>query len=65
MRALAGRIGRASPYLTAIVEQGLFSLLNLGVVLVLGRVMTPEQFGACVLWFSVAYVLASVQKVGS
>ena len=65
MRALAGRIGRASPYLTAIVEQGLFSLLNLGVVLVLGRVMTPEQFGACVLWFSVAYVLASVQNAVS
>jgi len=65
MRALAGRIGRASPYLTAIVEQGLFSLLNLGVVLVLGRVMTPDQFGACVLWFSVAYVLTSVQNAVS
>ncbi|GAW39856.1 hypothetical protein SH203_00239 [Brevundimonas sp. SH203] len=65
MRALAGRIGRASPYLTAIIEQGLFSLLNLGVVLVLGRVMTPDQFGACVLWFSVAYVLASVQNAVS
>nr|WP_316628248.1 hypothetical protein [uncultured Brevundimonas sp.] len=65
MRALAGRIGRASPYLTAIVEQGLFSLLNLGVVLILGRIMTPEQFGACVLWFSVAYVLASVQNAVS
>lgn len=65
MRALAGRIGRASPYLTAVVEQGLFSLLNLGVVLVLGRLMSPEQFGACVFWFSVAYVLASVQNAVS
>lgn len=66
MRGLAGRrFGGAARYLTAIVEQGLFSLLNLGVVLVLGRLMAPEQFGACVLWFSVAYVLASVQNAVS
>lgn len=64
MRGLS-RLGGASRYLTAIVEQGLFSLLNLGVILVLGRLMTPEQFGACVFWFSVAYVLASVQNAVS
>lgn len=62
---LKARLAGASSYLTAIVEQGLFSLLNLGVVLVLGRLMAPEQFGACVLWFSVAYVLASVQNAVS
>ena len=62
---LGARLGGASPYLTAVVEQGLFSLLNLGVVLALGRLMSPEQFGACVLWFSVAYVLASVQNAVS
>ena len=59
------RLAGASRYLTAIVEQGLFSLLNLGVVLVLGRLMTPEQFGACIFWFAVAYVLASVQNAVS
>lgn len=62
---LGARLGGASRYLTAVIEQGLFSLLNLGVVLALGRLMSPEQFGACVLWFSVAYVLASVQNAVS
>lgn len=42
---LGARLGGASRYLTAVVEQGLFSLLNLGVVLALGRLMSPEQFG--------------------
>lgn len=65
MRGLTAGLGGASRYLTAVVEQGLFSLLNLGVVLVLGGVMESEQFGACIFWFSVAYVLASVQNAVS
>ncbi|MFN7107689.1 MAG: hypothetical protein ACK4MY_05685 [Brevundimonas sp.] len=65
MRGLTARLGGASRYFAAIVEQGLFSLLNIGVVLILGRLMAPEQFGACIFWFSVAYVLASVQNAVS
>lgn len=60
-----GATGRMSRYLTAAVEQGLFSLLNLGLILALGALLTPEDLGACVLWFSVAYVLASVQNAVS
>lgn len=54
-----------SRYLTAAVEQALFSLLNLGMVLALGVLLTPEGLGACVLWFAVAYVLGSVQNAVS
>ena len=54
-----------SRYAIAIVEQGLFSILNLGVTLLLGRLLAPEQFGAAVVWFAVAYVLVSVQNAVS
>ena len=56
---------RMSRYLTAAIEQGLFSVLNLGLILALGVLLTPEDLGACVLWFSVAYVLGSVQNAVS
>jgi O-antigen/teichoic acid export membrane protein len=49
-------------YLNSIIEQGLWSLLNLGVTLLLGRLVAPEQFGAFIFWSSSAYVLSSLQN---
>ncbi|MBP7705130.1 MAG: hypothetical protein KA105_07580 [Caulobacter sp.] len=51
-----------SRYLTSIVEQALWSLLNLGVTLLLAKLAAPEAFGTFVFWSSTAYVLSSVQN---
>ncbi|OXE37647.1 MAG: hypothetical protein CGW95_00255 [Phenylobacterium zucineum] len=49
-------------YLTAAVEQALWSILNLGVNLMLLRVATPEQYGTFAFWANVAFVLISFQN---
>jgi O-antigen/teichoic acid export membrane protein len=51
-----------SRYLTSIIEQALWSALNLGVALLLAKLAVPAQFGAFVFWASTAYVLSSVQN---
>lgn len=51
-----------SRYLTSIIEQGLWSLLNLGVTLLLAKLAAPADFGVFVFWSSCAYVLSSVQN---
>jgi O-antigen/teichoic acid export membrane protein len=51
-----------SRYLTSIVEQALWSLLNLGVTLLLARLASPEEFGVFVFWSSIAYVMSSLQN---
>jgi hypothetical protein len=35
-----------------VIEQGLWSLLNLGVNLMLIRLTAPEQYGAFALWLT-------------
>ncbi|MDG2521167.1 hypothetical protein P7B02_06395 [Caulobacter segnis] len=52
-------------YLTSAVEQGLFSILNLGVNLVLIRLVAPQDYGVFVFWGALGYVLASVQNAVS
>ncbi|WP_269715461.1 hypothetical protein [Caulobacter sp. NIBR2454] len=52
-------------YLTSAVEQGLSSILNLGVNLVLIRLVTPEDYGVFVFWGALGYVMASVQNAVS
>ncbi len=54
-----------SRYLTSIIEQALWSLLNLGVILLLAKLAAPAEFGAFVFWSSTAYVLSSVQNAVS
>lgn len=51
-----------SRYLTSIVEQALWSLLNLGVTLLLAKLAAPAEFGTFIFWSSTAYVLSSVQN---
>lgn len=51
-----------SRYLTSIIEQALWSLLNLGVALLLAKLAAPAEFGTFVFWSSTAYVLSSVQN---
>lgn len=51
-----------SRYLTSIIEQALWSALNLGVALLLAKLASPDAFGAFVFWASIAYVLSSVQN---
>jgi len=51
-----------SRYLTSAVEQALWSLLNLGVNLLLIRIAAPDQYGAFAFWANVAFVLSSVQN---
>lgn len=51
-----------SRYLTAVVEQALWSLLNLGVNLLLIRITAPDQYGAFAFWANVAFMLASLQN---
>ena len=48
-------------YMAAIIEQGLWSLLNLGVNLGVARFVTPEGYGGFVFWTNLGYVLASLQ----
>lgn len=49
-------------YLTAAIEQALWSILNLGVNLLLLRVTTPDQFGTYAIWANVAFVFVSLQN---
>jgi O-antigen/teichoic acid export membrane protein len=51
-----------SRYLTSAVEQALWSLLQLGVNLVLIRLIAPGEYGAFVFWANAAFVLSSVQN---
>ncbi len=52
-------------YLTSAVEQGLSSILNLGVNLVLIRLVAPQDYGVFVFWGALGYVMASVQNAVS
>ena len=51
-----------SRYLTSAVEQALWSLMNLGVNLLLIRIAAPDQYGTFAFWANVAFVLASIQN---
>lgn len=51
-----------SRYLTSAVEQALWSLLNLGVNLLLIRIAAPEQYGAFAFWANAAFVVSSLQN---
>jgi O-antigen/teichoic acid export membrane protein len=54
-----------SRYLTAMVEQALWAVLNLGVNLLLIRLITPEQYGAFAFWAACGFVLSSIQNAVS
>ncbi len=47
-------------YLTSAVEQALWSILNLGVNLLLIRLTAPDQYGAFALWANTAFVFTAV-----
>ncbi len=49
-------------YLTAAVEQALWSILNLGINMLLLRVATPEQYGTFAFWANVAFIFISLQN---
>ena len=49
-------------YLSSAIEQALWSLLNLGVNLVLIRLTAPEQYGAFALWANTAFVISGLQS---
>lgn len=49
-------------YLTSAVEQALWSLLNLGVNLLLIRLIAPAQYGAFAFWSNTAFIFSSVQN---
>ena len=51
-----------SRYLISAVEQALWSLLNLGVNLLLIRLCAPNDYGSFAFWSTCAFVLASVQN---
>jgi O-antigen/teichoic acid export membrane protein len=51
-----------SPYLFAAIEQGIGSLLNLGVNLALARNLPPEEYGAFAFWSNAGFMLASLQN---
>ncbi len=51
-----------SRYLTSAIEQALWSLMNLGVNLLLIRIAAPDQYGAFAFWANVAFVLSSLQN---
>lgn len=52
-------------YLTAMVEQALWAVLNLGVNLLLIRLIAPDQYGAFAFWAACGFVLSSVQNAVS
>ncbi len=56
------RTRRLSPYLLAGLEQALWSVMNVGVGLLLIRLATPTQYGAFVFWSNCAFVLSSLQN---
>jgi O-antigen/teichoic acid export membrane protein len=49
-------------YFAALVEQALWSLLNLGVNLALARFAAPEAYGGFVFWANTGFVLSSLQN---
>lgn len=51
-----------SRYLISVIEQALWSALNLGVNLLLIRVCAPSDYGAFAFWSNLGYVLSSLQN---
>ena len=51
-----------SRYLVSAIEQALWSLMNLGVNLVLIRLCAPADYGAFAFWSATGFVLGSVQN---
>lgn len=51
-----------SRYLISAMEQALWSLLNLGVNLLLIRATLPDQYGAFAFWANCGFILASLQN---
>ena len=51
-----------SRYFVSAIEQALWSLMNLGVNLVLIRLCAPADYGAFAFWSAIGFVLASVQN---
>jgi O-antigen/teichoic acid export membrane protein len=49
-------------YFAALVEQALWSLLNLGVNLALARFAAPQAYGGFVFWANAGFILASLQN---
>ena len=49
-------------YVAAVIEQGLWSVLNLGVNLGVARYVSPEHYGAFVFWTNLGFVLSSLQS---
>lgn len=49
-------------YLAAMIEQALWSLLNLGVNIALARLVAPETYGGFVFWANCGFVLSSLQN---
>ena len=56
------RTRRLSPYLVSGIEQALWSIMNVGVGLLLIRLAAPTQYGAYVFWSNCAFVLSSLQN---
>ena len=56
------RTRQLSPYLLSGVEQALWSVMNVGVGLLLIRLAAPAQYGAFVFWSNAAFVLSSFQN---
>jgi O-antigen/teichoic acid export membrane protein len=57
--AKSPQVGR---YLAAIVEQALWSLFNLGVNLMMARLVSPQNYGVFVFWSNCGFVLSSLQN---
>jgi O-antigen/teichoic acid export membrane protein len=51
-----------SRYLISVIEQALWSLLNLGVNLLLIRLAAPMEYGAFAFWANIGFVLTSLQN---
>ena len=51
-----------SRYLVSAIEQALWSLMNLGVNLVLIRLCAPSDYGAFAFWSATGFVLGSLQN---
>ena len=51
-----------SRYLVSAIEQALWSLMNLGVNLVLIRLCAPADYGAFAFWAAAGFVLGSIQN---
>lgn len=54
-----------SRYVISLIEQAIWSLLNLGVNLTLVRLLAPVEYGSFVFWANCGYVLASMQNAVS